>query len=456
MLALIETLIHRELRKNARLTPAAATNPKRQRGKHVGASGGRGTQTRRVSSHRRGTIYVAVLGVALIVGAVSATAIHLARTELHQAVTADEIARARLAAQSGIEYAIAVINSNDNWRSDYTNGNLTTAGSLAPTGEFSFTLTDSDHDLNDDVNDAVTLRSVGTVGVTPTVCVMEVLLQPADMGLNCLESSLHSGGSVSLDFNSEAYRISSNENITINGGKTLTVEKDAWAVGTITGSVNPSSARLSIQSPPREMPDPDDVFEYYKTNGTWIPISALGANTLERIVLSPATNPYTSETNPQGIYVIDCQNMNITLRECRILGTLVLLNAGTGTIIENKISMEAAISNFPVLMVQGSLAMNWNGSTPVYRSSLVNGSADGEVTPSWPGGIRGLVYMTDALGVQHQAAKVEGVVVTGGMANINYYMVLEFDTTFFNNPPPGFASGNNMKIVPGSWKRVAH
>jgi hypothetical protein len=425
---------------------------------------GRPSLTRRVGSNRTGTIYLAVLGVALIVGALSATAIHVARIELHKAVTADEMARTRLAAQSGIEYAISVINSNADWRTEYQSGvpvSLEDAScTLTGTGEFSFTLTDSDDDLADDENDAVTLQATGVSGNTKSI--VEVLLAPTGLGLDCLDSALHAEGQITLDANLSMYRVSSNSTIEIKSPRTLTVTKDVWAMQTISGTVNPTTAKIQYQPTAREMPDPESVFEYYKSNGTWI---SLPSGSIEEELLSPNHNPYGSETNTQGIYIVDCGGVSITLRECRIVGTLVLLHAGAGTRIKDCILMEPAVPNFPALLVEGPLEMDWDYTTLISENGIsinlnpfglpIGGLIDGVLGGSWPGEIKGLIYLTGNLVVKNKEPKINGVIVAGGTVNVTNRINHTHDATTYLNPPPGFAAGSKMKIVPGTWKRAA-
>lgn len=417
---------------------------------------------------RNGTIYVAVLGVALIVAVTGIAAMQVARFELREAVAVDEIARGQLAAESGIEYAISVINSNSTWRSDYVSGvatTLTDARNILPgTGRFAFTFTDKDGDLADEVQDSVTLRSVGTAG--GAVGVVEVLLQPSGIGLDCLSSSLHSQGQITVNLTTLTtdQLISANDNIDASTG---TIQGQAAATGTVVGTVTETPISMNV-SPAWEMPDSDTVFEYYIANGTNIALSSLAAgNAIERVVLSAANNPFgLGATNLQGIYVIDCQGASVTIKDCRIDGTLVLLNSGAGTIVKDTILWQPAVGNFPALLVQGSLTMDWNANQTLRELYLgvnlnpagtpYNDVEDSDVVDEYAGGIQGLVYVTGDLLVQNQPAAVDGVIVMGGATVADSSLTLQYDSTFYNNPPPGFAAGSDMEIVPGSWKRVAY
>jgi hypothetical protein len=410
-----------------------------------------------------------VLGVALIVGALGAAAIHVVRIELHHAVTADEMSRAHLVAQSGIEYAISMINSYDDWRElcdsgdEVTFTNADPRNTLQGTGSFSLTPLDSDDDLEDNDQDSVTLRSVGTAGNATSV--VEVLLMPAGDGLGCLSSSMHSQGTLRVTNSLETnQRVSANSSINATGGNI-----NGYAASTvvpISGGVSESNKQQLAN--PLEMPNLENVFEYYKTNGTWIPVGSLsGGDSIREVLLSPMSNPYGSgETNAQGVYVVDCQGVSITLRECRIVGTLVLLNAGSGTNIKGTILMEPAIANFPVLMVEGPLLeMDWDYLNELDEGNMginlnpvglpLNGVVDNLLGGIWEGGIKGLVYLTGNLLVKNQTPKIDGVVVSGGTVNVESALKLTYDSTFLTNPPPGFAAGPEMQIVQGTWKRVA-
>jgi len=130
---------------------------------------------------RRGGAYLAVLGVAVIVSMSSLCAMHLVRID-RQAVTArSDMAQARLAAQSAIEFGMARIDSDGNWRNTYTHGvnGAYPAVSLG-SAELNFQLHDADSDLADDDTDAVTIRGRGQAG--DAVYVYTVTVAPDSEG----------------------------------------------------------------------------------------------------------------------------------------------------------------------------------------------------------------------------------------------------------------------------------
>ncbi len=424
----------------------------------------------RTAAQRRGSVYVAVLGVALIVAVIGVSSVHVARVETRQAVALDEMARARLAAQSGVECVLAKIKNDSNWRQTYGNGNTNLvsnlAGALALAGSspesFDFTLTDTDGDLDDDDQDAVTVRCVGTAGNARHV--IEVLLQPNGEGLTCLSASLHAAGDiVTTSAITTDQVVSSNSNIDATSSSG-TITGNAQAVGIVSGNI--SGTPTSNMSPALEMPDTASVFDYYIANGTPIAYSQLSGGKIDKVVLSSGNNPYGSQvTNSQGIYVIDCQGNKVSILDSRIQATLVFLNATSNIEIEKSILWQPAIANFPALLVQGTVHMKWKQNIALDEASLgVNfnpshtpylSASDSDLTDTYPGLISGIVYMTGNLEITDQA-KVEGTMVVGGAVQTTSPLTLLYKSTYFTNPPPGFASGTEMELAPGTWKQVAY
>lgn len=413
---------------------------------------------------RTGTVYIAVLGVSLVVAVISIAAMHIARIEMRELVAVNEISRARLMAESGVEFAICKMKSNPLWRDDFTSGITNTPSAalsaLTGSGQFDFTLTDSDGDLDDDNQDAVTLRSVGTAGSATSV--VEVLLQPTGAGLSCLEASLHSAGQIFVDASTTTDQaVSANSNISISGG--MSIQGDAWSTDSISGNVTGTS--YPNQSPPRVMPDPTTVFKYYVANGTPISSASIGSH-IERCVISPGNNPYGSQMkNSQGIYVIDCQGGSMKVRNCRIEGTLVFLNAAGGVELKDSIYWKPTIANFPALMVEGPVEMDWDRNLALSESNLGvnfnpadtpdNSVSDNDTEDNYPSNLEGLVYIDGNMTVT-QKSKFTGVVIVSGTVQLVSSTNLSYQATFLNNAPPGFAAGTDMKIVPGTWKQVAN
>jgi hypothetical protein len=418
----------------------------------------------RCAIRRAGTVYIAVLGVAMIVGVIGICSLHVARLEVREVTTLDDMARARLAARSGMECALATIQSNSLWRTVYTSGtnNSVVFLSNALTGDdsFQFAFIDSDGDLADEDSDAVTMRAIGTAGDARHV--LEVMLMPTGLGVSSLSASMHIDGKLDIyKAVTTSQTVSSNSDIKITSPGL--VNGNAQAAGTIDGTA--SGTKSPNMNPELEMPDPTDAFEYYISNGTPISFSQLPGGKIEKVVLSAGYNPYGSQvTNAQGIYVINGQGNKVSVRDSRIRATLVFINA-SGVEIENSIVWEPHLANLPAMMVQGSLNLKWASNNLLSESSLdvnfnpshtaYSTGSDSDKLDQYSGLITGLIYATGSLDTSNMS-NLDGVLVIGGTAKIDGSVGLEYDSNYYNDAPPGFTSGTDMEIVPGTWKQVAY
>jgi hypothetical protein len=229
------------------------------------------------------------------------------------------------------------------------------------------------------------------------------------------------------------------------------------------GMLGPGST--SFLTSPRTMPDPSTLFDYYVTNGTVIDLASLPTQgsipAIERALLSPANNPY-GPTNAQGIYVIDCASSPIYLTDSRIVGTLVLLNTGTDSQIYGSINCEPAVSNYPTLLVKGTIKFSpsgdlLEGSNPATNfnppGTPYGGATDTDTSDTYPSLLKGLVYVSDEASTSFTPV-FEGVLVVGVTMTVNGTVDLTYDSRYFSNPPPGFGGGGQMAVSPGTWNWV--
>ncbi|MFN0137765.1 MAG: carbohydrate binding domain-containing protein [Phycisphaerae bacterium] len=170
---------------------------------------------------------------------------------------------------------------------------------------------------------------------------------------------------------------------------------------------------------------------------------------IEGVVLSPNNNPFGSR-NALGLYLLDCQDQNLHIRDCRIFGTLVLLAPGSGTIIESSVAWHAAVSNYPALLTDGGMLISMT-NTPLSESSVnVNfnpsGSPatyeglgeDADIEDSYPSRIHGLMMIGGDLSLGGRN-DLHGVLLSSGAITIEGTRTdLTYDARYLNNPPPGF------------------
>jgi len=121
---------------------------------------------RKYRTKRRGSVYLAVLGVAMIVSIIGMCSMQLSRLELRAAADRQAHSEARFLAQSGVEYAVTIIDAGNGWRGIYANGKKEPATPMAiGNGTFQYKLTDpADGNLNNGSNHLVEIAGIGKVG----------------------------------------------------------------------------------------------------------------------------------------------------------------------------------------------------------------------------------------------------------------------------------------------------
>ena len=412
---------------------------------------------------RRGAaLYVSVMAVALLVSVLGLAGLLVMNIERRRATNGHDMRVASTNARSAVVLALRVLANDPNWRTTYTSGVETTPQAIGPAdaGTISWILEDSDGNLTDS-DTKLQLKGVGRVG--NVVQVLSVDLTTIGDPLTCLEVAVCSNSLIDFENSSVVtsnQTIHSNVSITSGG----TVNADAESVGAITGSGYTGTTTTPVAS--RTVPSAA-VFDYYLNNGTNIPITSLpkaGPNYwIEETVLSPANNPYGA-TNPQGTYVIDCQGLSIRIQNCRIIGTLVLINPKPTSDIQGSICWEPAVASYPALLVQGSVefrmktdalsennvGVNFNPAGSPYQ-----GVTDVDITDTYPSQIKGLVYVSVDAVMADRDTTIDGGLVTGRVLNVNTSdsLTVNYDSRYFDNPPPGFTQGNTLKVTPGSWRR---
>jgi hypothetical protein len=404
-------------------------------------------------------VYVAVLGVAMIIALIAMASLHLSRAEIDVLTGANQISHAELLSQSAVEFAIARILADSSWRSAYTSGVEEPSSWLSlGSGSIKFVLSDADGNLADDTRDIVTVRGIGRVGEATQATTVK--LEPATSALTCLAVALHAGGNITISGSATVTTdriVSSNGNINVSAGL---IEGDAWAAGTISGAVNGTPTQSGAA---RSMPSSQELWAYYLANGTVISIASIPSQTIDGVVLSAANNPYGAE-NPRGIYIIDTQGQSLRVRDSRIEATLVVISPAAATEIKGCVNWAPPAANFPALLVEGDVTFDWSGGSPLVESTeSVNFNptgtpyesvADSDQTDSYPGIIKGLVYATGNISVTDPCV-MQGGLYAGGAASVSDLLTIAYGGSPAAFPPPGFSNGTTMRVIPRTWQRVA-
>ncbi len=409
---------------------------------------------------RSGFLYVAVMVTTTLVAIIGLAAASVAHREMRIVSQTTDLLEAQALARSAVEQALLKIENDANWRTTYIHGvEAPSLGEDVGTGTIAFKLLDSDGNLADDESDSVEVVGIGRVG--DTVAAESVRLYPTGAGLTCLGASFTCNGNITLQYGADittSQCVASNGNIDASSSGSSIVGS-VEAAGTVLGAI---SGVITSGATPKQLPG-SDTFEYYRDNGTWIDFASLSSGKIENVVLSPSNNPFGTQTNAEGIYVIDCGGQNVVIRNCRILGTLLLLNPGSTSYVGYSVRWDAVVPNYPALLVDGNFYIVHGKSDLSESSQGVNfnpvgtpygGSEDSDTTDTYPSGIRGLVFINGEFGNTLSGGNpIDGVLISQ-TSKIQSACELTYRSTFNDYPPPGFASGNPMRISPGSWKRA--
>jgi hypothetical protein len=425
------------------------------------------------SRPRRGSAYVLVLGMGTLAMVAGLAAVTVGRIQLRGTSACNDVIQAEALAESAVEFALTRLTTDNNWRTTYSNGVETTPISFGG-GTISFRLVDEiDSSFSDDPSEPIRIYGIGRYGKATRIYSVQAVGKDA---LTCLNAPLVVGGNI--NFNDSTVHGTGTTlvaNGDIHGGYSpgATVYGNVEAGGTIhvedadfNGTMKSGAAVTK-----RGMPNAS-VFDYYIANGTSIPYSTLSFGRTDLWLLSPASAPSGITPNPKGIYVIDCQNQKISITLCRIVGTLVVLNPGSGSAIGTASfgepsSWVPAVANYPCLLVKGNLrlAFGWNSNAALYEANYLTnfnpagtpypypaGATNATANDSYSSRVAGLVYVSGSLTGSNWHPKVDMLVVGGDydVATDDIYPV--YNGTYLANPPPGFTGMGQMVPVPGSWK----
>lgn len=408
----------------------------------------------RSRSCKRGTAYLLVLVAVLVTVAIGVTGTMVHKSRRERLLRAWEIEHARQIAQAGLELSVAYMQADDSWRTLRGLGVWMDQEPLLD-GVVTVTASDPDGNATDDYDDQITLVSEGVFGSARQT--VSATFTPVRVAMSSLSYGASAGDA--LGFNGT---LNADVPIAANGNATAllsSVRTPVYAGGTITGLTYTRSTFPN--SGTREHPNTATVFDWYVANGTAIPFASLPSSRMENVVLGPNHNPYGA-TNPLGIYVINCGGSNIRFRNCRIAATLVLLNIGTSSAIEQSVNWSPPEPTMPALLAQGRIAIDLSGTSLSEASQNVNfnpatapynGVSDSDRTDSYPSRVLGLVYASDDVTLRGTTA-VSGPIIASDDVPISGTVTLTFDSGYASNPPRGFIKRYNMRLDTGSLARV--
>ncbi len=408
---------------------------------------------------RRGVMYLFVLATTLLVVVIGFSALVVAMRRQRNAEDLLAAARARQYARAAVELGLQTIYGLPTWRTVLVPGTWISGMDFGDGGLTLDANDPVDGDFSDAPDDPVVFKATGTAG--PATYRLRVLLEPDPRPLDCLEVAAAAASGVSFSFNSD---VAGTGPITSNADM-LAVAANVQVPVEASGSINGSTynAGQTAGAPARQMPD-GTVFDYYVSRGTVLDYNSLSSTgTIDRELLSPNSNPF-GDPNPEGIYVIDCGGNDIVIRNSRIVGTLVLLNTGSGSVIDGAIVIEPAFANYPCLLVQGGLIVALDSATLNESDFGVNfnppgtpynGQQDSDTSDSYGSAVRGIVCVTGTLAVMKTSNVFVGNVVCDKLiVFLKASAVFTYDSSAYDDPPPGFIDFSRMRPAQAGFRRI--
>jgi len=411
------------------------------------------TTTGLQQTRRRGSAYLLIVAVSMLVSIMGLSAIALTRLSARVSDTAADFSEAGVLALAAVDHALQTIHDNPTWQDDFES-EVRVFQYPYGDGTFSWLYVGQTEDGNDPGECTATVRLYGIGQVGQVARSYSVLLQAGGIPLEVLGTALHAGSDVYVNSSKAITVIGaplSSNGLFHNDG---TVFGDVEAVSqahpsTVTGTV-------TIPSPPKAMPDAG-VLALYIDLATEIPFT--GA--IEKKVLSPGYNPWGA-TNPDGVYVVDTGGSDLQIRYSRIHGTLIVILGSGKLFLEDAMLLHNYRADYPALIVDGDVELrlksdmyglsesargtNYNPAGAPYEDN-----SDGDMADVYPNEIRGLVYGTGNLTLW-ETTRVRGTVICKWQATCEDHTEIVYDPALLTNPPPGFTSGCRTTVLAGSWQ----
>ncbi len=445
-------------------------------------------KTRRPSSPR-GTAYVLVIGIALLVTVLGVGSLMAARSYGRATAAATDWEEAGTLAFSATEQAVASLSTTvaaapTTWRSGFVSGAAAFTANLGR-GKISWALKDeTDGNLAADYLRLFRIYGIGTVnGVTR---VYSVQVRPAGAPMDVLRTAAHASGAVKLATTVLA-GTGPLANVVIPTGALGVISSNGivhlpatlWGnveAAAVSGSTTTRTGTNTVPATAKPMPSTfwPTIATHYVALATPITVSPPGNGgnyTMSSFLLSPATNPF-GPLNASGIYTLDITKSGgggatLTISNGRVLGTLIVTAKANSTVnITGPVTWQTKASNLPALIISGAnLTVNIAGSTAWLSEATLgqnlnppgspyDGATNTTTTDDYPPQIQGLVYVAgsgNAVKVTNNGC-LGGTLLCDGTIELDGPAVVTQNTATYANPPDGFANGDAIAEVPGTWR----
>ena len=366
-----------------------------------------------IAPSRRGTIYILVLMTAVIVTLIGILGFRMVESQARVARIDAQRDNAATLAESAVQWGIHYVMLADDWRDSVSSGANIRTMTLGD-GQISVLLFDPDGDLADDDTDAVTIVGTGTMGdATQSYA---VTLEPGTDGPHpSLDKSITVGGLLIADKN------------------TLWLESGGTAQDQEQQNGTPISPPVVDEEDPVDVPDPA-LIALWAVRGTLVSRSNHGG-AISGETFSASVAPYGLTPNANGIYVIDAEDHNLTLTNCRITGTIVVVNLNNNELRIQTSQLKMGSGGGPSLIADGN-------------TRLELGALAGTST--------GIFYVDGDVRIDSFLSLTGLLIATGDMDVNTSSVIISDSAAAVAGPPEGFNDVTPLRVVEGSWIRVVY
>ncbi len=417
------------------------------------------------TAHRRGSIYVLVLLVSLIVLVSGLGAVMISRANVRATTATRDWSDAGAAARSGLEYALAVMNTSTSWRSDASSGTPIGPMRMGRAAVSIEIVDEADGNLANDASQPVRVYSAAQVGSSSRVYSM--LAAPAStVGLDVLRCAVHTAGTLTVSGNA-----------VVSGGP-LSCAQSLSNSATLTSDIETSTLSSSgfingyvkTGMPAKSMPG-TAAWDALSAIATTIPWGVSG-NIIDKQVLTSGVNTIGGGVNPSGVYAISVPaTSTLTIHHTRFQASLLItLGAGSSLVVKDENLWDPADPTKPTLLVRGGLlssASIQGSSNTLDESSNLNfnpvgapygGATDADTLDSYPNELHGLIHFIDAATsvtiTNDRPVNIIGCVIVAGSVTIKNTATLTANPALLSAPPTGYSDASTIKMapVPGSYR----
>jgi len=417
------------------------------------------------STSRDGFLYLAVLFTSLIVMATSIAAFSISTSRLRGEASQMNASSALRAAEAESHRVASMLSSADlSWRTTSASGAVNSWRVGDEGALLCSQLVDTDGNLSDDPADLVEVSCYAAVGRARRGVAYK--LQPVAKPLPILDFCIVSSGGINVATGSSLACTGK-----IRCGSSVVVANSAVASASqwhATTAIQPAARGEKITSGVAISIPASTITASYTAMGTEIPLTLLtlasGVRRLQKIILTPTANPFGA-ADSDGVYWINGAGLPVTISECRIEATLVIINSSQVTITAANLwkapvtGGAALVTTAPIsidqcvrVLRESTTSVNYNPSLTPFRSVSDNDMAD-----RYQSCIEGLIYTPTIFQWTANNATngmlLKGTIVCGN-AIIGGLMSIEDDRNSRDNPPLGFRVYDSMRFVRGSWRSV--